>query len=209
MKKPAHKYIVLHQKREKQIIDTAKALILKRNITAVTMSDIAAACGISRQTLYKYFSSFDALLYSIQEEIIVHLPTLDATDITSYLCDMADALYHYYRTNQDDFMFICMFDVYIHTNQTEDEINRHYRSIVHQHLPKLSQIVQREIRLTGPYTVREVFACALHMIWAFITRMAVLGSYFEESGNVPEERSLEILKDMIRSYLRANGVESA
>lgn len=209
MKKPAHKYIVLHQKRERQILDTAKALILANSITTVTMSDIAAACDISRQTLYKYFGSFDAVLYGIQEDIIGRLPALEPTDITTCLCGMADMLYHYYRTNPDDFMFICMFDVYIHTNRTEEEINRHYRGIVRRRLPQLSQIMRQEVCLTGPYTAQEVFACALHMIWAFITRIAVLGDYFEESGSVPEARSLEILKDMIRSYLRTNGIEDA
>lgn len=207
MNKNMNKYVVLHNERRKQIIDTAKKLILEKNITAVTMSDIASACGISRQTLYKYFGSFDAVVYGIQSEIIEKIELPAGETVSEYLCSIADQLFHYYKTNHDDFMFICLFDVYIRTHKTEDEMNRHYRDVVCQRSPRMKAFLKTTPPMKNGKSIEAVFVAVVHMIWGFITRMAVLGVNYFEPGNVSEEESLGILKDMIITYLKDNGID--
>lgn len=206
MSKNVNKYVVLHNERRKQILDTAKKLILEKNITAVTMSDIASACGISRQTLYKYFSSFDAVVYGIQSEIVEGATFPTEKTATKYLCSIADKIFNYYKTNYDDFMFICLFDVYIRTHKIEDNIDRQYRDIISQRLPDPKTVLEIIPPMKNGKSFEDVFFMAIHMIWGFITRMAVLGVNFFEPGNVTEEESLGILKDMILTYLKDNGI---
>ena len=49
------------------ILDATAALVDARGLTAVTMSQIAAAAGIGRATLYKYFPDVEAILLAWHE----------------------------------------------------------------------------------------------------------------------------------------------
>jgi AcrR family transcriptional regulator len=65
-----------HQVRE-AILDTTAALVATHGLLAVTMSQIAAATGIGRATLYKYFPDVEAILLAWhQRQISGHLDQL-------------------------------------------------------------------------------------------------------------------------------------
>jgi AcrR family transcriptional regulator len=51
-------------------LDAAQELVAGRGLTSVTMSQIAAATGIGRATLYKYFPDVDAVLVAWHERQI-------------------------------------------------------------------------------------------------------------------------------------------
>ena len=66
-------------------LDTTAALVGEHGVAAVTMSQIAAATGIGRATLYKYFPDVEAILVAWHERhIALHLRLLtearDAAD---------------------------------------------------------------------------------------------------------------------------------
>ncbi|HEV2712662.1 MAG TPA: TetR/AcrR family transcriptional regulator [Gaiellaceae bacterium] len=64
------------------ILDTTAALVAERGLRSVTMSEIAEETGIGRATLYKYFSSVEAILLAWHErQITAHL---------AYLADVRD-----------------------------------------------------------------------------------------------------------------------
>jgi AcrR family transcriptional regulator len=58
-------------------LDTTAALVAERGLASVTMSQIAAATGIGRATLYKYFSDVEAILTAWhQRQIARHMEQL-------------------------------------------------------------------------------------------------------------------------------------
>jgi AcrR family transcriptional regulator len=60
-------------------LDTTAALVHEHGLAAVTMSQIAAATGIGRATLYKYFPDVEAILVAWHErQITRHLRQLAA-----------------------------------------------------------------------------------------------------------------------------------
>ena len=60
-------------------LDTTAALVREHGLAAVTMSQIAAAAGIGRATLYKYFPDVEAILVAWHErQITLHLRQLAA-----------------------------------------------------------------------------------------------------------------------------------
>jgi AcrR family transcriptional regulator len=60
-------------------LDTTAALVHEHGLAAVTMSQIAAAAGIGRATLYKYFPDIEAILVAWHERhIALHLRQLTA-----------------------------------------------------------------------------------------------------------------------------------
>lgn len=61
------------------VLDAAAALIAQSGLGAVNMSAIAAATGIGRATLYKYFPDVDAILGAWHErQVARHLAELEA-----------------------------------------------------------------------------------------------------------------------------------
>lgn len=56
------------EERHSLILGKAKALILEHGVGALTMQDIAAACELSKATLYLYFKNKDAILLEILED---------------------------------------------------------------------------------------------------------------------------------------------
>ena len=64
---------------EEAILDAAGALVAERGVRSVTMSEIAAATGIGRATLYKYFPDVEAILVAWHErQVASHLAELEA-----------------------------------------------------------------------------------------------------------------------------------
>jgi AcrR family transcriptional regulator len=58
-------------------LDATASLVLRRGLTAVTMSEIAQETGIGRATLYKYFPDVQALVHGWHErQIARHLEVL-------------------------------------------------------------------------------------------------------------------------------------
>ena len=58
-------------------LDTTAALVAERGLASVTMSQIAAATGIGRATLYKYFPDVEAILTAWHErQIMRHMEQL-------------------------------------------------------------------------------------------------------------------------------------
>lgn len=54
-----------HELRREGILDAAAALFAERSFAAVSMADVAAACGASKARLYHYYTSKDALLFDL------------------------------------------------------------------------------------------------------------------------------------------------
>lgn len=53
---------------KKVIIETSSNLIMEKGIKNTSLADIAQAVGISKGTLYYYYSSKDDIIYDIMEE---------------------------------------------------------------------------------------------------------------------------------------------
>jgi len=73
---------------KEQIIKTAKLMFLKLGFKSVTMDDIASEIGISKKTIYKYFSNKDILIentielaFSEVQEIIIKIENLNLNAI--------------------------------------------------------------------------------------------------------------------------------
>ncbi len=55
------------------ILESSRALFFERGVNALTMEDIASLQGISKKTLYRFFSNKDALITSVVEDRIAFI----------------------------------------------------------------------------------------------------------------------------------------
>jgi AcrR family transcriptional regulator len=83
-------------------LDTTAALVGEHGLAAVTMSQIAAATGIGRATLYKYFPDVEAILMAWHERhIAFHLRLLtEARDAAGTPAEQLDAVLEAYALIQ-------------------------------------------------------------------------------------------------------------
>jgi AcrR family transcriptional regulator len=75
-------------------LDTTAALVREHGLASVTMSQIAAAAGIGRATLYKYFPDVEAILVAWHDRLITrHLRLLaEARDAAATPADQLEAV---------------------------------------------------------------------------------------------------------------------
>jgi AcrR family transcriptional regulator len=75
-------------------LDTTATLVREHGLAAVTMSQIAAATGIGRATLYKYFPDVEAILIAWHDRLITrHLRQLaEARDAAATPADRLEAV---------------------------------------------------------------------------------------------------------------------
>ena len=75
-------------------LDTTEALVREHGLASVTMSQIAAATGIGRATLYKYFPDVEAILVAWHDRLITrHLRLLaQVRDAASTPADQLEAV---------------------------------------------------------------------------------------------------------------------
>ncbi len=65
------------------ILDAATRLFVDRGVSAVGMGDVAEAAGCSRQTLYRYFESRQALHLAFAHREAIRLVTLVSAEVKS------------------------------------------------------------------------------------------------------------------------------
>ncbi|TCN57124.1 TetR family transcriptional regulator [Rhodococcus sp. SMB37] len=74
------------------ILDAMRGLLLERDWSAVTMSDVARAAGISRQTLYKEFSSRQGLAQGYALRLVDEFADAVADSVYAHVGDARAAL---------------------------------------------------------------------------------------------------------------------
>lgn len=74
------------------ILDAMRDLLLERDWSAVTMSDVARAAGISRQTLYKEFSSRQGLAQGYALRLVDEFTAAVADSVYAHVGDARAAL---------------------------------------------------------------------------------------------------------------------
>jgi len=125
------------ERRSEEILQAAKKVILDKNFTGATMDDIAAEAGITKPTIYQYFSTKDELFVSLVEPIIESLATkleLIRMDIqngnyTSGRDIIRDVFNVYYGTFEKDPELFKLFNIFLQVGIVH-KINKEAASII-------------------------------------------------------------------------------
>ena len=110
------------------ILDATAALVAEHGLLGVTMSQIAAAAGIGRATLYKYYPGVEEILRAWhQRQVATHLEQL--AEIRGHPGDAADRLH-------------AMLAAYAHMRRARGQHHRHS-----PHAAELAAFVHRDEEL--------------------------------------------------------------
>lgn len=125
-----------HQRTRREILLAAQKILLERGADAVTLALVSAELGLTKQALYHYFKSKEALLKDLvttllDDEITTIIAVIENTaPSTPVLGVMIHTFYKYYITRLDAFRTIyCQTQLYstpqmgIDKGVLEEEIN--------------------------------------------------------------------------------------
>ena len=193
------------------ILEKSYALFTEKTIEAVSMIEIAKACGCGTTTLYRYYSTKPALAVAVatrrfelllaenqRRRLSAGFDGMTAAEVFAFYLDTFLVLY---RDHRDALRFNQFFNIYLRKERIDGETIGPYRELIRGITGQFHIIYEKAAR---DHTVRtdvseeKAFLTTLHLMLAAVTRYAVGLAYQPES----EAETLEELETLKRSLLR-------
>lgn len=199
------------QAKERRILETAFRLFSEKGIESVTMPEVAAASGVGRATLYRYFSTKLELVVAIGawkwDEYIAYHDTLVSSEAQAnmtgaeYLRFTLDSFLDLYRNHRDILRFNYNFNSYLRFEAGNGEQTRSYLRVVKVLAERFHDLYERGKRdgtLRMDISATSLFSSALHIMLAAVTRYSVGLVYVPEKDTDPESE-LVMLEELLLS----------
>lgn len=157
--KPSTRVQRKHERNRQEILDVARATLADGGVDAVTLASVAGELALTKQALYHYFSSKEALIRSLtivllNDEVETLIAAVNAQpDDTRVLGVMIRAYYDYYISRLNEFRAVyCQTQLYNNPSAVVDEVmlreeinprTRHLFDVLEARLSKGSRSVAR------------------------------------------------------------------
>ena len=202
--------------RKQRAMETGFRLFAEKGIDPVTMPEIADASGVTRPSLYRYFSTKPELVISIgtrkwQEYIDAareKFPTGLRERMTAreYVGIYLDLFLDLYRNHRDLLRFNHYFNSYIEKEHVTPEQMRPYRDMIEDLVRRFHAPFVR----SGDGTLRPglsenaVMSSIIHIMLAAVTRYAV-GLAYVMPGTNPEDELVLLRNALLRELTAPTG----
>lgn len=197
-----------------RIMETGFRLFSERGIVQVTMPEVAEASGISRATLFRYFSSKLELVYSIAiwkwenylaaRGNLVNDAVLDKLTGAEYMKVYLDAFLDLYHNHTDILCFNYEFNSYLRNEQTEQGQGQAYTGMIEKLFESFHRLYEKGRRdgtLNTAIPEETMFSGSLHIMLAAATRYAV-GLVYVSDRTAPEQELIMLENMLLREYTR-------
>ena len=207
---PGEFYENLRNERKAEILAAAKQRLLQDGFTHTMMISIAKEAGISRQTLYKYFDSLDDIIFCVQSQILHQRRALRQTlfDPATPVCDTIDSLvdiiFRDINENADDWLFLCMFDIYVAHHNVDTALIQEYNTLILQgdFFRNMLAESQRAGTVRADLDAGTLSSFVFTTILSFAQRMVIVGEdRINLAKSAPAEELAAGLKDMLRRFI--------
>lgn len=201
--------------KRKRIMESGFRLFSERGIESVTMPEIAAASGVSRASLYLYFSTKLDLVISIaawkwDEYITWHnsiLPPKKWETLTGaeYMRFYLDAFLDLYRHHRDILRFNYNFNSFLRYETGTAEQKQPYFRVADELSDQFHQLYQcgmADGTLNPDISEQAMFSSSFHIMLAAVTRYAVGLVVVYEDGGDPESELLMLEELLLTRYTR-------
>ena len=216
MRNQAKDAIDMAAKRQR-ILEEGFRLFSKNTIAAVSMNNIADACGIGVATLYRYYKTKSALVMAIatwlwEGYVRESFALLDATEEALGSAEkryefFVDTFIDLYRNHKDMLRYNQLLNIYICSEKVPSEHLAAYSKMI----GSLSERFQKNIlkgqedgTIRSDVSGQEIFSATLHLMLAATTRYA-FGLVYRPEGGTEEEKELLVLKQMLLSEFTTKG----
>lgn len=202
------------QEKRQHIMETAYRLFSEKGIAPVSITDVAAASGVGRATVFRYFSTKAELVIAIgtwlwEEYIEAHNTLLSPEEFAKltgaeWLRFYLDAFLDLYRNHPAILRFNYDFNSYLRYEGKAEGQRRPYLNMVKLLGTQFHELYERGMRdgtLNADISEQKMFSATFHIMLAAATRYAVgLVMVFDDSDPANELVMLE--KALLREYTR-------
>lgn len=193
-------------------MESAFRLFSEKGIEAVKMADIVADCGVSRQSLYRYFSTKTDLVIAIgvwkwKEYISNYVAQLPSKRFEKFTAAERMKLYldsfiDLYLNHKDFLRYNYYFNSFLANERPNPAQNRSYVDVVEQLKEAFHGLyeagrIDRTLRADLPESV--MFSSSFHIMLAAVTRYAMGLVYVTEDG-APERELLLLEEALLKMY---------
>lgn len=188
-------------------------LFSRKGIDSVKMSDIVEDCGVSRVSLYRYFSTKTDLVIAIGawkwegyiSNYVAQVSPEKTDELTAaeHMRMFMDSFIDLYRNHRDILRYNYYFNSFLANEQTLPEQKKLYTNVV-DNLKKsfhwLYEKGQKDGTLRSDLPESVMFSSSFHIMLAAATRYAMGLVYVEEDEDL--ERELVLLEEaLLRMYV--------
>ena len=206
---------VWKQEKYQHILEEGFRLFSERGIELVTMPEVAAASGLSRATLFRYFPSKLELVIAIgtwkwEEYIDWHNTLLSPEKMETitgaeWLRFFLDAFLDLYRNHADILRFNYIFNSYLRYEAGAAEQRQPYLRITEELGATFHQLYERgkaDGTLNTEYSEQTMFSSTFHIMLAAVTRYAMGLVVVYENGSQPENELVMLAEMLLARFTR-------
>lgn len=161
------------------------------------MVDIAAKAGITKVTLYRYFSNRDEIAVEIRSRMLQRILSLsDPIDLPLSLESarvLAQTMIRNFDVLRDSYRFLGMFDA-MYLDQSPDS------DLVHWTKQAIAAHSKVEATPSDDPEVQRAFVILSSVIW-FMEKVAIRGEVIIGTSGVSLRNHLQVFEEMIVSYI--------
>lgn len=185
------------EEQRERILEVAQTLFLQQGLENTTMVDIAAAAGITKVTLYRYFPNRDEIALAVYPRMLQQITALlEPTDAPLSLASarqLAQAMIRHFATLRDAYRFFGVFDaLYLdhpaHASESQ---------LAAQRLADLPWLQASWI--TSPEQQRAITVLSA-VIW-FLEKVALRDDGTGSVQGMPVAAQLQILEEIVTVYV--------
>lgn len=197
--------------RMRRALETGFRLFAEKGIDPVTMPEIADASGVTRPSLYRYFSTKPELVIAIgtwkwQEYIDGSRQRFPAQvwermSAREYVETYLDVFLDLYRNHRDLLRFNHYFNSYIEKEHVTPEQMRPYREMIEDLVRRFHGPFARsgDGTLRPGLSEKSVMSSIIHIMLAAVTRYAV-GLAYVMPGTNPEDELVLLRNALLREF---------
>ena len=209
--------------KKQRIMETGFRLFSEKGIEPVSMPEIAAACGIPRASLYRYYATKTDLVIAIgaaqwmkyisARNASMPRKQIDRMSAAEYFRWYMDSFLDLYRNHSDILRFNYFFNSYIRGAKTTEEQMLPYTNVIEDLKKSFHGMYEKGIRdgtIKSGISEESMLAMSFHIMLSTVTRYAIGLVYNKPEQGLDMEEELERLKEMmIREFTMEKAGEAA
>ena len=209
--------------KKQQIMETGFRLFSEKGIESVSMPEIAAACGIPRASLYRYYATKTDLVIAIgatqwmnyisARNSSMPREQIDRMSAAAYFRWYMGSFLDLYRNHSDILRFNYFFNSYIRGAQATEEQMMPYMNVIEELGKSFHGLYEKGMRdgtIKSGISEESMLGMSFHIMLSAVTRYAIGLVYNKPERGLDMEEELERLKEMmIREYTMEKAGEAA
>lgn len=197
------------------IIETAFRVFAQRGIEAVSLPEIGRQSGLSRASVYRYFSSKQELAVAVSawswgnylQQLRARTPEDSLRELTAaeHLDWYLDLFLDLYRNHRDLLRFNQFFNVFYYDVAFNEEQIKPYMDLIQTIRDSFHAIYSKaeaDGSLKTEYSEETMVSAVIHLMLAAVTRYAVGLVYVPGTDDALENELLILKRSLLREFVR-------